>query len=256
VQPDTGKVWLQEARERERGGRGVWAAAMASSVVRAYLLPLILTHAAVGRNVKLEMMSRVSHVSRFVSNKCQRRRSLTQAASVIRCQAANSVPQVQSEKEEASVSSSRSSSQGGGRRRLPKGSSDGSSTDGTSSREDIRTLRIKKVEDMRTGGYEPYGYTWERTDTAQELQSKYADLASATEANEEKDHVSVAGRIMARRVFGKLAFLTLRDDSGPIQLYCEKARIKDAAFDQLKTSLDVGDFVGAKGTIKRTEKGR
>ncbi len=84
VQPDTGKVWLQEARERERGGRGVWAAAMASSVVRAYLLPLILTHAAVGRNVKLEMMSRVSHVSRFVSNKCQRRRSLTQAASVIR----------------------------------------------------------------------------------------------------------------------------------------------------------------------------
>jgi lysyl-tRNA synthetase class 2 len=138
---------------------------------------------------------------------------------------------------------------------LPKGSSDGSSTDGTSSREDIRTLRIKKVEDMRTGGYEPYGYTWERTDTAQELQSKYADLASATEANEEKDHVSVAGRIMARRVFGKLAFLTLRDDSGPIQLYCEKARIKDAAFDQLKTSLDVGDFVGAKGTIKRTEKG-
>ncbi|CAM6057127.1 unnamed protein product [Sphagnum tenellum] len=160
-----------------------------------------------------------------------------------------------SEKEEASASSSRSSSQGGGRRRLPKGSSDGSSTDGTSSREDIRTLRIKKVEDMRTGGYEPYGYTWERTDTAQELQSKYVDLASATEANEEKDHVSVAGRIMARRVFGKLAFLTLRDDSGPIQLYCEKARIKDAAFDQLKTSLDVGDFVGAKGTIKRTEKG-
>ncbi len=41
-----------------------------------------------------------------------------------------------------------------------------------------------------------------------------------------------------------------------LQLYCEKARIKDAAFDQLKTSLDVGDFVGAKGTIKRTEKGR
>ncbi len=57
---------------------------MASSVVRAYLLPLILTHAAVGRNVKLEMMSRVSHVSRFVSNKCQRRRSFTQAAAVIR----------------------------------------------------------------------------------------------------------------------------------------------------------------------------
>jgi hypothetical protein len=51
-----------------------------------------------------------------------------------------------------------------------------------------------------------------------ELQQLYVDLPSATEANEEKDHVAVAGRVIARRVFGKLAFLTMRDDSGDIQV--------------------------------------
>lgn len=75
-----------------------------------------------------------------------------------------------------------------------------------------------QVEDLRAGGFEPYGYTFDRTDTAVALQKKYVDLPSATEANEEKDHVAVAGRIIARRVFGKLAFLTLRDESGDIQV--------------------------------------
>lgn len=75
------------------------------------------------------------------------------------------------------------------------------------------------MEELRAAGFEPYGYTWDRTHTATELQKKYVDLPSATEANEDTDHVSVAGRIIARRVFGKLAFLTLRDDSGDIQVY-------------------------------------
>ena len=75
-----------------------------------------------------------------------------------------------------------------------------------------------QVEDLRAGGFEPYGYTWDRTHTAVELQKKYIDLPSATEANEEDDRVAVAGRIIARRVFGKLAFLTMRDDSGDIQV--------------------------------------
>jgi lysyl-tRNA synthetase class 2 len=40
------------------------------------------------------------------------------------------------------------------------------------------------------------------------------------------------------------------------QLYCEKSKLLDEAFEQLKTSMDIGDFVGAKGTMKRTEKGQ
>ncbi|XP_062106726.1 lysine--tRNA ligase, chloroplastic/mitochondrial-like [Humulus lupulus] len=68
--------------------------------------------------------------------------------------------------------------------------------------------------------------------------------------NGEQDNVSIAGRIVARRAFGKLAFLTLRDDSGTIQ-----ARFLSDQFDELKNLVDIGDILGASGSIKRTEKG-
>ena len=69
--------------------------------------------------------------------------------------------------------------------------------------------------------------------------------------------VRVAGRVIARRVMGKLAFVTLRDDSGTIQLYVDKSRLESGAdgFKQLKGLVDVGDFLGASGTMKRTDKG-
>lgn len=51
------------------------------------------------------------------------------------------------------------------------------------------------------------------------MQDIYKDLANGEETNSENDHVSIAGRIIARRAFGKLAFLTLRDDSGTIQVF-------------------------------------
>lgn len=108
---------------------------------------------------------------------------------------------------------------------------------------------------MRSKGLEPYAYKWERTHSADELHSIYQHLASGEEANGSSDCVSVAGRIMARRAFGKLAFLTLRDDSGSIQLYCEKDELSEDQFEQLKALVDVGDIVGVTGTIKRTEKG-
>lgn len=108
---------------------------------------------------------------------------------------------------------------------------------------------------MRIRGFEPYAYKWERTHTTNQLQDIYRHLSSGEESNCESDFVSVAGRIVARRAFGKLAFLTLRDDSGTIQLYCEKERLEHDQFEQLKTLVDVGDILGASGSIKRTEKG-
>lgn len=126
----------------------------------------------------------------------------------------------------------------------------------TSSKEDVRLLRIKKVEELRAGGHEPFAYTWPRSHRAAELQEQHAALAAGEEAP--SCQVAVAGRVMARRTFGKLAFLQLRDEGASIQLYCDKKRMDEAdatAFERLKASLDVGDIVGAKGTVRRTEKG-
>ncbi|XP_051131481.1 lysine--tRNA ligase, chloroplastic/mitochondrial [Andrographis paniculata] len=130
-----------------------------------------------------------------------------------------------------------------------------SSTNSTSDREAIRAIRIKKVEELRSKGLDPYAYKWDRTHTANQLQVIYKNLGDGEELASDNDHVSVSGRIVARRAFGKLAFLTLRDDSGTIQLYCEKERLLSEQFDHLKTLVDIGDILGARGSIKRTEKG-
>ncbi|XP_052186531.1 lysine--tRNA ligase, chloroplastic/mitochondrial isoform X2 [Diospyros lotus] len=133
--------------------------------------------------------------------------------------------------------------------------SSSSSSSSTSDREAVRSIRLKKVEELRTKGFEPYAYNWERTHSTSQLQDIYRHLGNGEESNSESDFVSIAGRIVARRAFGKLAFLTLRDDSGTIQLYCEKERLIDDQFEQLKTFVDIGDILGASGSMKRTEKG-
>ncbi|MCL7044393.1 hypothetical protein MKW94_011170 [Papaver nudicaule] len=133
--------------------------------------------------------------------------------------------------------------------------SSSSSASSTSDRDSIRAIRLKKVEELRTKGHEPYAYGWDRTHTANQLQEIYKSLGNGEESSDGVDLVSVAGRIIARRAFGKLAFLTLRDDSGTIQLYCEKDKLLQDQFDQLKTLVDIGDILGATGSIKRTEKG-
>lgn len=74
------------------------------------------------------------------------------------------------------------------------------------------------MEELKSKGFEPYAYLWERTHTANQLHDLYRHLANGEESSSEEDLVSVAGRIMARRVFGKLAFLTLRDNTGTIQV--------------------------------------
>lgn len=118
-------------------------------------------------------------------------------------------------------------------------------------------MRLQKVSDLRTSGVEPFAYRFDRTHFTAELQEQHKGLESGQEA-ECPSPVRVAGRVMNKRVMGKLAFLTLRDGQGQVQLYVEKARMEEAAegsFDQLKSVIDVGDIVGAAGGVKRTEKG-
>ncbi|ACK64935.1 lysyl-tRNA synthetase [Rippkaea orientalis PCC 8801] len=127
-----------------------------------------------------------------------------------------------------------------------------------SSLEEIRATRLEKVEQLQQLGLVPYAYKWESTHTAANLQDKYATLKDGEEVDLE---VAIAGRIIARRVFGKLAFFSLQDETGTIQLYLDKQQIDTSmtevtdAFNTLKKLTDTGDILGVVGTIKRTEKG-
>ena len=123
---------------------------------------------------------------------------------------------------------------------------------------EIRATRLVKADKLRELGMNPYAYNWISTHQAAALQLEYADLENTGEVDIQ---VSIAGRILARRVMGKLAFFSIQDETGTIQLYLNKQQIETGmssiadAFTHLKQLTDIGDIIGVKGTIKRTERG-
>lgn len=95
---------------------------------------------------------------------------------------------------------------------------------GEASESEIRQARLDKAVAMVEAGENPYAYSFDPTHTAAELKIIYDGKLEGGEEDENAD-VSVAGRIMTRRVFGKLAFFTLLDESGTIQLQLDKKRL-------------------------------
>ncbi len=113
----------------------------------------------------------------------------------------------------------------------------------------LRSARVQKLTDLVDRGINPYPYKFDKTASAKELQEKYAELEAGVET---EDFYAVAGRIMAMRNSGM--FMDLMDDSGKIQIFCHKENIGEEEFKTLKF-VDVGDMIGAKGTIRRTPRG-
>jgi len=118
---------------------------------------------------------------------------------------------------------------------------------------ELRRARLEKVQNMRDASVEPFEYSFKPTKTAMQLSNEYNGRLENGEEDEEAD-VSVAGRIMTRRVMGKLAFFTLQDETGSIQLQMDKGRLGDS-FKELKAWTDGGDIIGVHGTVRRTNKG-
>lgn len=123
---------------------------------------------------------------------------------------------------------------------------------------DLRETRLEKARNLAALGRPPYALTFQPSHRTAELQEAHADLANG----EERDlAVAVAGRVMTRRVMGKLAFFTLADESGPIQLYIEKATLQAShpdepeVFAQLTSLVDAGDWIGVEGSLRRTDRG-
>jgi lysyl-tRNA synthetase, class II len=92
-------------------------------------------------------------------------------------------------------------------------------------------------------------YSFARTAEAAELHRRYDALGAGEET---EDEVAVAGRVMLVRPQGRLAFATLRDSSGQVQLFALQKLTED--FDRF-TRLSLGDWVGARGRVVRTRKG-
>jgi len=126
----------------------------------------------------------------------------------------------------------------------------------TPSESEIRQTRIAKIAALNSDetSQTAFAYSFNVTTNAMALQDKYVDKLDPGEEDESGGTYGIAGRILTRRVFGKLAFFTLQDETGIIQLQFDKKRLGGDYFKDLKAYTDAGDIIGVEGTIRRTDK--
>ncbi len=108
-------------------------------------------------------------------------------------------------------------------------------------------VRHDKLTDLQAQGNDPFAITkYDQTHHADEIKNCF-------ESFENKD-VSIAGRMMSKRVMGKASFANLQDLSGNIQLYVTRDSLGEEAYAAFK-KLDIGDLIGVKGYVFKTKTG-
>jgi lysyl-tRNA synthetase, class II len=115
-------------------------------------------------------------------------------------------------------------------------------------------VRKQKLAALKTQGTQAYPNDFSPTHTTAALLERFAE--TKPEAFEQlTEQFALAGRIMSIRHFGKAAFFHIQDRSGQIQVYVRQGDSPQEAVTLLKETLDVGDFVGVRGSIFRTRTG-
>ena len=112
--------------------------------------------------------------------------------------------------------------------------------------------RRGKLDALREQG-QAYPNDFRKDTTSGELHARFGDCDQEELAGVDEEF-SLAGRMMAKRVMGKIAFVKLQDRAGDIQLMIQRDNLEEGLFQQFK-HWDIGDIVGARGRIMRTQKG-
>ena len=112
---------------------------------------------------------------------------------------------------------------------------------------EILQIRRDKLKALQDAGMNPFEITrYDVTHHAQEVKDNFDALEGQT--------VSLGGRLMSKRGMGKVSFCDLQDKSGRIQIYARKDEMDEEAYNRFK-KYDIGDIVGVKGEVFRTQKG-
>ena len=117
----------------------------------------------------------------------------------------------------------------------------------------LRDQRLRKLQELREAGYQPYANDFSPELTCAEVHNRHVEH-SAEELTEHEQIYTVAGRIVALRKHGKSTFFNIRDRSASLQIFASRDRVGEATYDHLKT-LDLGDTVGVAGSPMRTRTG-
>jgi len=120
-------------------------------------------------------------------------------------------------------------------------------------RNDLEKIRLEKIERMRARGVEPYPTRAHPTHSTQ--QALDAFQASEQAGQPMQATITVAGRLRAIRVMGKIIFAHIEDGSGRLQLFFRQNELGDENMQSLRDDFDLGDFIEASGTLFRTRTG-
>jgi lysyl-tRNA synthetase class 2 len=117
---------------------------------------------------------------------------------------------------------------------------------------DLIAARRLKLEALRAAGDNPYANDFRPTHTTADVVAQFGAASADTLAAEPQPAVAVAGRMVAKRDFGRASFLHLFDRGGTLQAYVKRDTLGEAVFARFKQA-DVGDFVGVVGRPFRTK---
>ena len=113
-------------------------------------------------------------------------------------------------------------------------------------------VRRQKLADLCEAGQNPFVITKYQQDAySADLKQEFADLPAEAETGK---IVSLAGRMMSKRIMGKASFAHLRDQKGDIQIFVKRDLLGEEAYAAFK-KLDIGDIIGVKGEVFRTKMG-
>lgn len=112
--------------------------------------------------------------------------------------------------------------------------------------------RIEKINDLKERGINPFPYSFNRTNTCSELQTKHKILEPEVTTEE---IVRVAGRLMSKRDMGRISFAKLQDQDSHIQVVCQKEQTPEEAMNLFKKDCASGDFIGVEGKIMKSKSG-
>ena len=123
----------------------------------------------------------------------------------------------------------------------------------TENENDLIAQRRQDLKELRKTG-NPYTNQFKRDSLALDLHAQHENK-SKEELEGESIKVAVAGRMMSRRIMGKASFAHIQDMSGKIQLYVRRDDLADGIYNDGFKKWDIGDIIGATGTIMKTNKG-
>ncbi|MEK6848658.1 MAG: amino acid--tRNA ligase-related protein, partial [Nanoarchaeota archaeon] len=121
-----------------------------------------------------------------------------------------------------------------------------------SRQDEIIKDRMKKIEQLRKIGINPYPHKFNRTHTSAEIKKEFSEIKTDSTT---KNKASIAGRLMIIRDIGKIIFAKLRDGSGDIQIVLQEGKTSGKEFDFFRKYIDSGDFIGVSGDIGKTKTG-